>query len=68
MKEPAEQVTPDPLLNKADDKRPEGPVDERAFFSLFFFLTNLGICLWWHAVIYDPTGTVNPAWTDVFGR
>ena len=68
VKEPAEQVTSDPLLNNADDRRPEDPVEDVAFLSLFFFLTNLGICLGWYATVYDPTGTVNPAWTDVFGR
>jgi len=68
VKEPAEPVTSGPLLKEPDDKRPDGPVDGVAFFFLFFFLTNLGICLGWYAVIYNPTGTVNPGWTDVFGR
>ena len=67
-KKPAEQVTPGPLPDKVDDKRPENLVTERAFFSLFFFLANLGICLGWYAVECDPTGTVNPAWTNFFRR
>lgn len=42
-------------------------IDTRAFFSFNFFLLNLGVCVFWYAFRYDPSGTVNPPWTDVFG-
>lgn len=63
-----EQITSEHSLNTPDDIKPEVPVDDGGFFALFFFLASLGICLRWYAVVYDPTGTVNPAWTDIFGR
>jgi hypothetical protein len=67
-KESAEHLSSDPMHNEQDAKNTDGPVHRGAFLSMFFFLTNLGICLGWYATVYDPTGTVNPAWTDVFGR
>lgn len=43
------------------------PVESDAFMALSFFLINLVICVLWYALNYDEAGTVNPAWTDVFG-
>lgn len=42
-------------------------IDTSAAASLLFFLTNLVVCVLWYAFMYDSTGTVNPAWTEVFG-
>ncbi|PVH71095.1 hypothetical protein DL98DRAFT_521265 [Cadophora sp. DSE1049] len=42
-------------------------VNGDAFDSLASFLVNMGVCVLWYAVMYDEEGTVNPAWTDVFG-
>ncbi|EPE31518.1 hypothetical protein GLAREA_12274 [Glarea lozoyensis ATCC 20868] len=42
-------------------------VDTVACMSLFLFVLNLVICVLWYSWEYDATGTVNPAWTNVFG-
>ena len=44
-----------------------GGLDRAALFYLLFFLVNLVTCVLWYAFKYDPSGTVNPEWTDVFG-
>ncbi|KAJ6594577.1 hypothetical protein B0H19DRAFT_65568 [Mycena capillaripes] len=44
-----------------------GPVDDRAWLALCFFFTNLMVSVLWYALVYDPTGTLNPSWTEVFG-
>lgn len=44
-----------------------GGLDITAFNCLCFFMANLGTGLLWYAYKYDPEGTVNPDWTDVFG-
>lgn len=35
--------------------------------AFLFFVTNLLFCILWYIFKYDPTGTVNPGWTEVFG-
>lgn len=42
-------------------------LDTGSFLALSFFLTNLAVCILWYAFNYDPTASVNPAWTEVFG-
>lgn len=34
---------------------------------LLFFIFNLCLCILWYMLNYDASGTVNPAWTDIFG-
>lgn len=46
----------------------KGEIDENAWMCFCFFGFNLVICVLWYAFIYDSRGTVNPPWTDVFGR
>lgn len=38
-----------------------------AHYYFLFFVVNLVVCVLWYALKYDPSGTINPAWTDVFG-
>jgi hypothetical protein len=42
-------------------------VEAMALISLAVFFYNLVTCLLWYAFKYDPIGTVNPSWTDIFG-
>jgi uncharacterized membrane protein YdcZ (DUF606 family) len=44
-----------------------GTLDEKAWEIFCFFVGNLVVCVLWYAIVYDERGTVNPAWTDVFG-
>jgi hypothetical protein len=44
----------------------KSPTD-RGVEIFIFFLWNLCICIVWYLLNYDPSGTVNPAWTDIFG-
>lgn len=44
------------------------PFDPLLWALLCFFLTNLAVCVLWYAFKYDSTDTVNPSWTDVFGK
>jgi hypothetical protein len=39
----------------------------RAIWTLVFFVVNLSVCALWYCLRYDPKGTVNPSWTEVFG-
>jgi hypothetical protein len=39
----------------------------RATWTLVFFVVNLSVCALWYCLRYDPKGTVNPSWTEVFG-
>jgi hypothetical protein len=45
----------------------KGSIDAKAFNCLFFFLVNLLASLLWYAYKYNPEGTENPDWTDIFG-
>jgi len=38
-----------------------------ATWALVFFIVNLIVCNLWYCLRYDPTETVNPSWTGVFG-
>ncbi|KAJ6530769.1 hypothetical protein B0H19DRAFT_1192000 [Mycena capillaripes] len=42
-------------------------VDILAWFALCLWFTNLVVSVLWYAFVYDPTGTLNPNWTEVFG-
>lgn len=42
-------------------------VDILAWFALCFWFTNLVVSVLWYAFVYDPTATLNPNWTEVFG-
>ncbi|KAG4434157.1 hypothetical protein IFR05_010349 [Cadophora sp. M221] len=44
------------------------PFDPLLWVLLCFFLTNLAVCVLWYAFMYDSTDTINPSWTDVFGK
>jgi hypothetical protein len=56
------------LISKSEEAvGDQGPLDEGAWGSFCFFMGNLVICVLWYAFVYDGKGTVNPAWTDVFG-
>ncbi|KAH9216018.1 hypothetical protein DL95DRAFT_460561 [Leptodontidium sp. 2 PMI_412] len=44
------------------------PFDPLLWALLCFFLTDLAVCVLWYAFKYDSTDTVNPSWTDVFGK
>jgi hypothetical protein len=39
----------------------------RAIWTLVFFVVNFSVCALWYCLRYDPKGTVNPSWTEVFG-
>jgi hypothetical protein len=43
------------------------PIEDGAWAALCLFITNVVVCALWYAFIYDPTETINPPWTDVFG-
>lgn len=49
------------------EKVNENPLNADACLGLSFFLFNVGLCVFWFAFNYNSEGTVNPAWTDVFG-
>ncbi|KAJ6594566.1 hypothetical protein B0H19DRAFT_1225676 [Mycena capillaripes] len=51
----------------SDSRNNVGPVDDRAWLALCFFFTNLMVSILWYALVYDPAGTLNPDWTEVFG-
>jgi hypothetical protein len=36
-------------------------------FCFCFFFTNLVALVLWYRSKYNPTGTTNPSWTQVFG-
>lgn len=67
-------IDPSPRTEKLEvdasnevEEEAEVQIDNRAWVSLCFFLTNLMVCILWYAFIYDPKGSLNPSWTDVFG-
>jgi hypothetical protein len=44
------------------------PVDRNEGVLIFVsFLYTVVLCICWYAFRYNPAGTVNPAWTSVFG-
>ena len=43
------------------------PQDYEPFWILTLFLVSLLVSIMWYRFRYDPAGTVNPAWTGIFG-
>jgi hypothetical protein len=41
--------------------------DFETYVSLEFFIFTLTISVFWYCYRFDPTGTVNPQWTGIFG-
>lgn len=52
---------------RIDGQNTIGWLDIKAFNCLCFFVANLGTSVLWYAYKYNPEGTMNPDWTDVFG-
>lgn len=44
-----------------------GRKPRRAIWTLEFFVVNLSVCALRYCLRYNPKGTVNPSWTEVFG-
>jgi hypothetical protein len=51
-----------PRTTTSDNK-----IFHKATWTLTFFIVNATICSLWYCFRYDPTGTVNPSWTGIFG-
>lgn len=45
-----------------------GEVVENKWLLFCFFVMNLATTIAWYASVYEEEGTVNPGWTEVFGR
>lgn len=50
-----------------DQSHPPNETDRDGRLVLVSFLYTVVFCMLWYAFRYDPTGTVNPKWTGVFG-
>jgi hypothetical protein len=45
----------------------DGRADSAGLCYFIGFSYTMALCTLWYAFKYDPTGTVNPDWTGVFG-
>jgi hypothetical protein len=57
------------LLLRAHHSEGQGrsEFDKTAAGMMYFFLLNLVTCVRGYTYAYDPSGTVNPGWTTIFG-
>ncbi|KAM3086578.1 hypothetical protein ACMFMG_000707 [Clarireedia jacksonii] len=54
--------------NQSNPAQPNTELAEDGIVGFTFFCINLATVLLWYSLVYDPSGTTNPVWTDIFGK